>query len=1231
MKKILRFSLLALLMTVFNGAWAAETPYKTLQFGAAYNSQGVSSYASSWFATYDDGFTCNISNFNNNSNQWNFIRGGSKNSAWTGSITTAASIDKAVTKVVVTVDAVANNNGSILEVANNAEFTNAATVTLTLSGAGDATYTIDSPIENAYYRLTFDQNQGTKNGDLQISKIQFFVEEEGPAPICTINQLKTELILGETFTPDDVFEIEHNPNLDGSRISHNMGDFVNINSPSAFVYEPIEVGEASFTITCHYTPADGEEGYDDVVQTLSFTVVDPNGPGTENNPYTVEQARAAIDAGTGVNGVYAKGIVSEIVTAYNSQFGNITYNISADGTTDAVQLQAYRGKNYEGANFTSEDDIQVGDEVVIFGDLKKYNQTYEFDQGNQLVSLDRKPPIAEMTQLLTELTLGAEYDVYDLIQVVEAEGADPTKISRGVGGYGDSFDYTDYGKYKAVQEGPAQITLTWEYHPGEGNENPYSKVVKTFNFTIVDSAIDPELSFEPSTMTLVKGDTYNQPTINCVDEIRGLLSITSDNQDVAFWNGEAGLIVGTVTGTATITATYNGSYLNGKYKSATATLVVNVVDELPVEETATFDATKDIASTGETASAWSITKDGLTISCTNGVGGNGTEYRIYKNQTFTVSSTVGKITKIEFTATSSNPVSGFGEVEGLNGDTWTGSADEVAFTASGAQVRLTLVNITYEPNGVEPAVPVAEITTDLTDLEMGTPIRWEDFTITYAEGVDEDDVEVDYDVEGFQMDLEQGLLPEGAETATITFTFTYGGEGNYSDVEKTFTFNVVDNRPDPAFAFTPNTMTIVKGEDFEQPEFSCADENLISVMSYVSDNSNVADWNPEDGLVLGGELGTANIVVWYNSPIYDTDWKSSNALLTVTVVDELPAEVTYRKVTSTDELTDGKYLIVYEDGNVAFDGSLTELDASGNHQEVTITDDEIVTDAAIYFTLDVTAGTIQSASGYYIGITGGSNGLGQSVDAEAYTNTFSFNEGKAVIVSGNNMTLSYNSDSNQKRFRYFKNGGQKPIALYKEVVEEPEVVTVTISESTYATFYYESKAFEIPEGITASAVVREGSSLSEIPVENVIPAGCPVLLHGAAGEYEFVETTEEGVMPTANSLIGSEEGGTYNEAGYKYYVLSWKNKNKNPEEVGFYYLSGSKGAYAKVKAHQAYMRVVSTQANEAGYVIGETTGITSIAADGNDSTAPMYNLAGQRVNDSFRGVVIQNGKKTIKK
>ena len=199
------------------------------------------------------------------------------------------------------------------------------------------------------------------------------------------------------------------------------------------------------------------------------------------------------------------------------------------------------------------------------------------------------------------------------------------------------------------------------------------------------------------------------------------------------------------------------------------------------------------------------------------------------------------------------------------------------------------------------------------------------------------------------------------------------------------------------------------------------------------------------------------------------------------------------------------------------------------------------------------------------------------------------------------------------------------------VMTKPETVPVTISESTYATFYYADKSFEIPEGVTASTVVKDGSSIVLTELEDVIPAGVPVVLNAAAGDYDFVETSTTATFEGENDLVGSEEGGTYNDAGYKYYVLSWKNKNKNVDEVGFYFQSGSKGAYAKVKAHQAFLRVESSAASAEGYVFGETTGITTIAADGIDSAAPMYNLAGQRVNGSYRGVVIQNGKKVIKK
>ncbi|MBR5327463.1 MAG: Ig-like domain-containing protein [Paludibacteraceae bacterium] len=113
--------------------------------------------------------------------------------------------------------------------------------------------------------------------------------------------------------------------------------------------------------------------------------------GTEADPYSVADARRVIDVMETAEGVYATGIVSEIVTAYNATYGNITYNISIDGSTAADQLQAYRGKGENGENFSSADDIKVGDEVVIKGNLKLHNGTlYEFDADNQLVSLKRE-------------------------------------------------------------------------------------------------------------------------------------------------------------------------------------------------------------------------------------------------------------------------------------------------------------------------------------------------------------------------------------------------------------------------------------------------------------------------------------------------------------------------------------------------------------------------------------------------------------------------------------------------------------------------------------------------------------------------------------------------------------------------------------------------------------------------------------------------------------------------
>ena len=50
-----------------------------------------------------------------------------------------------------------------------------------------------------------------------------------------------------------------------------------------------------------------------------------------------------------------------------------------------------------------------------------------------------------------------------------------------------------------------------------------------------------------------------------------------------------------------------------------------------------------------------------------------------------------------------------------------------------------------------------------------------------------------------------------------------------------------------------------------------------------------------------------------------------------------------------------------------------------------------------------------------------------------------------------------------------------------------------------------------------------------------------------------------------------------------------------------------------------------------GNVIDATTSISKITTTTNTADAPMYNLAGQRVDSNYKGVVIQNGKKVMKK
>lgn len=222
----------------------------------------------------------------------------------------------------------------------------------------------------------------TRHIKYNISSPRFACYESGQSSVCLYKkQENSNKPATPTFSPT-IGTTFGNDGLDVTiSQSENKPVYYNINSDedptsSSTLYTgSIHITETS---TIKAVALDGTE-YSNVA-TATYTYVDPNAPGTQNNPYTVADARAAIDAGSGTSNVYATGIVSEIPTAYSTQYSNITFNF-VDEEGDTEFLQAYRCVGDEAAN------VQVGDIVVVYGNLTKYNSTYEFGSGCQLVSL----------------------------------------------------------------------------------------------------------------------------------------------------------------------------------------------------------------------------------------------------------------------------------------------------------------------------------------------------------------------------------------------------------------------------------------------------------------------------------------------------------------------------------------------------------------------------------------------------------------------------------------------------------------------------------------------------------------------------------------------------------------------------------------------------------------------------------------------------------------------------
>lgn len=112
------------------------------------------------------------------------------------------------------------------------------------------------------------------------------------------------------------------------------------------------------------------------------------GKGSESNPYTVAEAIAAIKAGAPTSEVYVTGIVSDVYY-YSDQYKSLSYYISDDGKSK--DMQVYSGKGLNGADFTSKDDLKVGQKVTIKGIIKAFNKN-----GTEIMEIDKNSTIVKI-------------------------------------------------------------------------------------------------------------------------------------------------------------------------------------------------------------------------------------------------------------------------------------------------------------------------------------------------------------------------------------------------------------------------------------------------------------------------------------------------------------------------------------------------------------------------------------------------------------------------------------------------------------------------------------------------------------------------------------------------------------------------------------------------------------------------------------------------------------------
>lgn len=231
---------------------------------------------------------------------------------------------------------------------------------------------------------------------------------------------------------------------------------------------------------------------------------------------------------------------------------------------------------------------------------------------------------------------------------------------------------------------PAEVTYTFEVEDPRTTDADFKFAAESYNADLAE-ATDGIVTFNAANVLQNPNNLKVTYTISPKDE----------NVDI---DAPTGDVIISKRGTYTITAT---GAATGTYKETTATCTLKVINSAVEEKNIEFVAGVDKGNNSSTTADDTVEKGCVLISSKSAALGRDDNYRFYSS-THTISTKIGKITKIEFVK-GDKPITNLkynGKDGAFTTDTkydlcWVGSAKEVVFTNTD-QARATNIIVTVE-------------------------------------------------------------------------------------------------------------------------------------------------------------------------------------------------------------------------------------------------------------------------------------------------------------------------------------------------------------------------------------------------------------------------------------------------------------------------------------------------------------------------------------------------------